>query len=235
MKNKNQYLYKNLIVSIFMLILALAFLFCTIFAWFTLKDHANVGDFQVNVQSEYIVDVTIGTYAISAITEGEFQKEYQLAFSEGSLVSLEDLPIYDPLGITNNEYKTCLAINLNFLVTVDDVTLAIVAYGSSDFITSAPNWLSNCTQIVSAIYNNTTLSLSSDEVSKSFVSSGGSEPSKIKTLELFRDQYSAGNVSLWFVLEYNVEALNIIHYVNDGATTEKILYHNDIRLEIIDL
>ena len=69
--------------------------------------------------------------------------------------------IYDPLGITINEYKDCIAINLNFFVTVDDKNFAIVASASSDFVTTTTNWLSNCTQIVSTNYNNTTLTLSS--------------------------------------------------------------------------
>lgn len=161
MKNKNQNLYKNLITSILMVILALTFLFCSVFVWFTLQKHADIGDFEVNVQSEYIVEITVNTYAISEITGDELQKDYQLASIEGSLVPLENIPIYDPLGITINEYKDCIAINLNFFVTVDDINFAIVASASSDFVTTTTNWLSNCTQIVSTNYNNTTLTLSS--------------------------------------------------------------------------
>lgn len=223
---------KNLFLSAMALCLSLFIATSVIFAWFSMNTSPKINSFTLNVNSSFISNATVNAYAVSTIIEEGSQKTYMLAINENNLVFLQNIPDFDFLGIAFNEYRACLAINITFTL-INDFECAVIVNTTKGLIKiGSENWLSNCIQFVSANFNANDLSLTSYGTPKSFVTLEQDELSKIDNMEISRNNYFTGSVSLWFILEYNSDVLLKIHNENTELNDEYISYGNDIALEI---
>jgi hypothetical protein len=231
MKDKNIYK-KRLLLSGLALCVSFVTLITAVFGWFSLNDFPAIDGFSFFVYSNPISNITYNAYAVSAVALNGTLKQYTLASDNNNLIPLQNIPSFDFENITLNEYEPFLAVNVNFSL-IRSIDLVLLALTEKDLITiDYQNWLSNCAEFVPADFNVENLSLTSDALPKSFVTIEQGQLSKINALEVFSGAFFAGNVSLWFVIGYKSDVLQIIHNENSVYSYEYISFLNDIKLEI---
>lgn len=221
---------KNLFYSVIALVLSLTLGASAVFAWFVINNNSSLGDIDLRVQSDNVSNVTLLSYAVSEISENGSQKVYTLATGQNGLVALAEIPDYDVEGIAMNEYRPVLAINISFTVSAGDYYAVVAKAGKGWQTAGDQNWLSNCAQFFAAEYNGGT-TLNSTGLPKTFITVQGT-PSKSGSITLTSDVFNEGEHDLWFVMEYNEQALALIHQNNDPTEFETIQYNSDISLEI---
>lgn len=230
---KNIKNYRNkLFLSALALIISLIVSISSVFAWFNMNTNTKLYGFNLNIQSNSVINATINTYAISEINEVESQKTYILALNQSNLIPLFFIPSFDFKNISYSLYKPAIAININFTLTIE-AEFEVIAKAQSELITIGENnFLSNCAQFITVNYNYNEKSLTSYNSPVSFVSLQQTELSKVNTIQLLQNTITDGSISLWFVLEYNIDVLQEIHNKNFSLNKEFIIFSNDISLEI---
>lgn len=228
-KGKNK---KNLIFTILALCFSIVVATSTIFAWFSISNNTGVEGFTLNVRTNSIINATVNTYAISLTIGEQLQNNYALALNESNFIPLQQIPNFDFNNIALNDYRACLALNINFTLTQNEECV-ITARATNNLVTiGTENWLSNCILFYSANYNSNDSSLITYDTPETFVTLVQNQLNKIDNIEIYHNSVVAGNVSIWYVLEYNSDVLLKIHNDNTVLDDEYINYYNDIVLEI---